>query len=501
MGHQRSCIILIWIFCLLPVAYAAEVPKEVISMFQSETKVVPLTLEEALKAAMLNNFDVQLARYDRAISDTALYNALSIYDTVLSLDARYTHDELEKVTTLAGGVTEDYEIGINIAKNLPTGTDVELDYGFIRERTDSAFVQINPSEESYWKISFTQPLLKNILGGNDRGEITITKIDMDNFRNETLDSIEHSLSEVELAYWQLLLRERLVEIRNQMVQKAEEFYDIVAAKEEIGSAELSDLYAARANVKLRKSELRVEKAKLHAAQNKLKLLINNNAIGTNVYLRPTDTIEITEDEIPFISAVKEAFEGRRDYRRAMKDIEAKKIKVRMKANEMWPQLDLEGSFRMNGVRRSFWGSLEDTIEETNTEYYAGVTFSFPIEGRKAKSALEKAKYEKAKALLMLKRTEKEIVSEIDSNVKIVNAYRQRAEEYAKIADLQKLKLEEEQKKYRYGRSSSDLIIRFQEDYLNAVIARGDVLFAYAQALINLYLSQDTYLVKRDLTVQ
>ncbi|MEA3305993.1 MAG: hypothetical protein U9R52_04180, partial [Candidatus Omnitrophota bacterium] len=59
-------------------------------------KVLRLRLKDVLDIAIINNFDIRLAKYDRAIKDTDIGDALSIYDTVLELEAEYTHDALEK---------------------------------------------------------------------------------------------------------------------------------------------------------------------------------------------------------------------------------------------------------------------------------------------------------------------------------------------------------------------------------------------------------------------
>ena len=471
---------------------------ELLAQTEKEPGVLYLTLKDVLGVAILNNFDIQLAKYDRAIKDTDIDDTLSIYDTVLSLDAEYTHNRLETSSIIAGTVSEDYEVGLNLSKKLKTGTDVDIDYKFLRDRSDSAFITLNPSEESYLKFTFTQPILRNILGMNDWGDVKITKIEVNNFASETLDKIEKSLLEVEKAYWELLLKEKFVAVREDMQKKAQEFFDVVGKKEEIGSAELTDLYAARANLKVRKSELVVEESNLKTAQNKLKLLINNKEANSSIYISPVDMVDISVEDISLVPALKAAFANRRDYRRAMNDIKAKDIRLAMKKNERWPQLDLTGSFKMNGVRRSLASSIEDTLSEENIEYYAGVAFSFPLEAREEKSAQKKAELEKAKALVNLKKIEKTIVSEIDSKAKTVNAYRQRANEFMEVAELQKYKLQEEVKKYRYGRSDSDRIIRFQEDYLNAQIAAGVAILDYIEALIDLYLNQNLYLAKRDL---
>jgi len=461
--------------------------------------VLYLSLEDALAIAVINNFDIQLASYDRAIEETRLDDAFSIYDTTLEVSAEYGHDEIEQSSVFAGKVSEDYEVGLSASKKLATGTDAEVEYIFKRNRTDSSYVELNPYESSELKFTFTQPLMRNILGINDAGDIKTVRIEVDNFRSETLDGIEGNIADVECAYWELALKRGLLDIRRRMYERAKEFYEIVEENEKIGSAELTDLYAAKANLKLRGSELIVEESKVRAAENTLKLLMNNKETYLREGIFPTGTVDISGGDIGLARAMKTAFDNRRDYRRAMGDIESKEITLKMKRNETWPQLDLEGSFKMNAIGRSMGGSFSDMLKEDNAEYFAGMTFSFPLEAREATSAYDKAKLEKAKALLNLKKTEKTIAADIDTKVRMVNALREKAGELLEVSELQRYKMREETTKYRYGRSDSDRIIRFQEDYLNAEIAKNTAALDYMEALIELYLAQNIYLNERNLS--
>ncbi|MBL7069465.1 MAG: TolC family protein [Candidatus Omnitrophica bacterium] len=235
-----------------------------------------------------------------------------------------------------------------------------------------------------------------------------------------------------------------------------------------------------------------------AALNELRLLINHPKIDK--YILPIEVLGIADNEISFIESLKVAFENRRDYERAKKTIKAKKIKFNMKRNERWPQLDFEGSLKLNGVERLYKDAAADAFTHENPEYYAKMTFSFPFEDREAKSAYNKSKYEKAKALIDFKKVEKTIVTEIDDIARKVNVYKDKAMQSIRIEELQKKKLEEEERQFRYGRSDSDRIIRFQEDLLIAKLRALDSLNAYKDFLIDLYLTQDTYLDKKGLTV-
>jgi len=460
--------------------------------------IIYLSLKEALELALINNFDVQFALYDRLIKDADIDEAKSVYDTVLKLNADYTYDRKEQASSLFGTSSHTGQAGMKLTKKLITGTDVSIDFQNIRESSDSAFSTLNPSYESYTEIKFTQPLLRNFFGMNDWADVKIARIDVRNFSLETLDKIETNLADVEEAYWDLVLSVELVDVEKEMYEKAKEFYEISRKKKKLGTSEITDLLAAEANMATRKTELIIEENTLKTAMNKLRLLINYpNATG----ILPISTIGITGANVTLLESLKISFEKRRDYKRAKNEIKAKRIKFNMKRNDRWPQLDFEGSLKLNGIERKVKDSMADAFTRENPEYNARVTFSIPLENRSERSAYNKAKHEKAKALLNLKKMEKVILADIDDAVRDVNVNKIKAEERLKIESLQKRKLEEELKQFGFGRSDSDRVIRFQEDLLRAKRLALNALKDYKDSLIELYLKEGIFLEKRGLTVE
>jgi len=460
---------------------------------------ISLSLNEVLGIALLNNFDVQLAFYDRYINQQDIDEAKSIYDTVLKLTADYEYDKSAKPTTILGSVSHTGSVGAEVSKKFITGTDVTVSYDLTRESTDSAFATLNPYYESELAVTFTQPLLRNFFGMEDWGNVRITKIDVKNYSSEVLDRIEKHLADVEIAFWDVVVALKLVEIGEDMYKQANEFYEINIRKSKLGTSEPTDLFAAEANRELRASELELERNNLRNAIGALKLLINHP--NTQKDILPVAALDIEETIFSLIPSLKTAFVNRRDYKRAKNAIKAKKIKFDMKRNARWPQLDLEGSLKLNGVDRMPKGAADDSFSDKNPDYYGKATFSFPFEDRSARSEYNKAKGEKAKALISLKKTEKAIVREVDDSVRKVNVYRERVNKNRIVEEIQKKKLNEEMTQFGYGRSDSDRIIRFQEDYLNAMVRTLRSIREYKRALIELYLTEDTFLTRRGLAVK
>jgi len=464
-----------------------------------ETERVYLSLHEALSIAVINNFDVQLNLYDRWIKDTEIDKARSIYDTLLELTGDYEYDKSKKPTIILGKASHTGSAGAKLTKKLITGTDITIDWQNQRMSTDSVFTSINPYYESSLEMKFTQPLLKNFFGMNDWGEVRITKIDVYNFNLETLDRIEGNLADVEKAYWDVLLAKQLVEVGGDMHDRAFEFYEINKRKKDLGTAELTDILDAEANMRSRESDLAIDENTLKTVINRLKLLLNYPQEAGDI--APVETVEFSVRRADLHESLKKAFENRRDYKRAKKDIKAKKINFNLKRNARWPELDFEGSLKLNGLGPIYKSATAKVFTDENPVYKASVTFTLPFEDGLGRSEYDAAKYEKAKALVAFKKTERTIVTEIDEMVRKVNLNRDTAELRINIEDLQKRKLEEETKQFGIGRSDSDRIIRFQEDLLRARILALRALRDYKDSLIDLYVAENTYLDRRRLTVK
>jgi len=458
-----------------------------------------MSLHEALSLAVVNNFDVQLNLYDRYIKDTDVDLASSVFDTELTVTGDYEYNKSKPPTPLFGQTTHTGTAGATLTKKLITGTGISLGFNNQRISTDSAFAFLNPYYESTVEMKFTQPLLKNFFGMNDWGGVRITKIDVYNFNLETLDRIETDLAGVEKAYWEAKTAAGLVEAAKAMLERAEEFYEINKKKKRLGTSEITDLLAAEANMETRKTELAIEVDKYKTAVNKLKLLINHPATGADIL--PRDDIEFKAKREDFLENLKLAIANRRDYERARKDVKAKNLNLNLKRNARWPELDFEGSLTLNGLDGVYKSAAATAFTEENPVYKATLTFTLPFEDGRGRSEYDAARYEKLKALLTLKKVEKTIVTEIDDATRKLNLSRDTAENRLKIEALQKKKLEEEMRQFGIGRSDSDRIVRFQEDFLRARKLALNALKDYKEALVDLYLAQNVYLDERGLTLR
>lgn len=480
--NLRALTIIVFILCFS--FYMA-------SYAQGGLKEVFLSLQEVTHLALENNFDIQLAKYDAYIKQNDLLSAESIFDTIISGKVAYKDDQSKPASTIAGtkALTNEYEL--NVEKKLPTGTTVETGLSQERSWTNSAFAAANPSHNIEAKVGLTQELGKNFFGLIDRGNIKITKLDIDNAVYTSLEKIENFLAQAQKAYWDLILKEEELRIEEEMLEKAEDLLILHAEKEELGLVEQPQILASGANLKQRESEVILAQNALKVSQNDLIYKLNLNP--EEVVVRPKEGLIVNSDKPDYIASLKAAVQLRRDYLKEKNEAESRNIKLAVKENSLWPEINLELTFSRNGLEKEYKEAFGNIANQDNPQYYAGITFSFALENREARSGFNKAKLEKAKQILKLKSVERRIVvdvkDKVDTLLALLNAHKNTED----VARLQEDKLKAEERRFRSGRSDTDTLIRYQEDLLRARLALAKARYSVKVAQINLALAENSLL--------
>jgi len=452
-----------------------------------------LSLEEVSRLALENNFDIQIAKFDAKIARTRNQEAVSLYDTYLNAQVDYHKNKSKSSSAFAGNktITNDYNIGVS--KKLPTGTTVTVDQTNNRTWSDSAYVTTNPSHDSSLGLTIDQELGKNFFGIQDRGNIKITQLDVQNSEYVSLDKIEKSLFDVQVAYWDVALAQEILRIENEVLAQAKKLYDTNQKKINDGLIEQPEFIASETNYKQKLIDVSIAKNTLETKKNILKILLNISDDMSDVL--PSQELSIQDKQETLEKSLRKAFSQRRDYSQALNTIKMKKINLSMKNNNAWPEINLKASMVRNGLGDHFKQSVTNITQENNPDFLASLSVSFPLENRSAKAQLKKAEYEKAQALLSLKLLERTIMISIVDQVRECNILRENAKGQKEIADLETKKFFELQKIFNYGRSDIDTLIRYQREASLAHQKAALAAFNYHVTLIKLRLAEGDLLTE------
>lgn len=492
MKHNKWALFFLFAFAIAAPAAAEDASSLSVSVSVPQKDSRRIGLDEVTRRALENCLDVQIAKYDVYIKRQDLRKVTSMFDTFLSMEGKYTKDALAPATTLLAARSEEKSYTAAVSKKFGSGTTLTVGANDTRLDSTSTLLNTNPYHQALLSAGLSQPLGKNFFGMADRAAVKISKIDIENAEYTTLDTIEGLLYRVQVAYWNLVLKKEEMGIKKEMLEEAVRLYDIYKEKLDLGTAETGAVLAMDANEKSRRSDYLTAELSFEQAKNDLLFLINEDDLS--ITLDPVDSL----DEAPLLDAdvygaLREAVSRRRDYKRLLKMLDASGIDLAVKQNALWPEIDLDVSYARNGISAKFSSALGGISRRNDPELVVAVSVEMPWENNSARSELKKTELAKAQLLLSLKRTERFILKEVVNKVKEIRSLKEQVEINGSICRLQRKKLDEEMKKLRYGRSSSDLIIRYEDDLLSARLVYANSLFARRRSLIDLKLVENSLL--------
>jgi outer membrane protein TolC len=324
----------------------------------SNDNTLPLSLNDAIRRALEQNNDIEVARQDVRFAETQLRALEGIYDPVLNFNPQLTNTVEAQQSTL-GGATDtgtvsrtDLQLNNSAVKLFRTGGgQYEFFFNNLRRTTSSTFNQINPVYSGSLGVQFTQPLLRNRSIDNNRRQIRIQKKRLEqtdaDFRRRTIEII----NSVQNAYWNLVfaLRNQQNQIAN--LNLARENFRRIEAQIAAGAAAPFSRAEVETELSSRESDLLVSVQQVGIAENTLKQLILRDPQNQEWHSQivPTDnpTFDTTPVNLP--DALTEARANRPELKRLDLQQEINRVDIQYFRNQTRPQIDLVGTVATTGL--------------------------------------------------------------------------------------------------------------------------------------------------------
>jgi outer membrane protein TolC len=245
---------------------------------------------------------------------------------------------------------------------------------------------------------------------------------------------------------------------------------------------------------------------LETDQNTLKSLITDNYSQWHaVDVQPTETLAAPLQLFDLQDSWGRGMTERPDLLQARLNVQQAGIQLKFSLNQLFPQLDVVGTYGWNGVGSAPSGVYDETFGEVrsgNAPYYSyGAQLSIPLSNQSARNQYKSGKATLQQVVLQLKQFEQNVMVEIDNAVKTaqsdyesVDATRQ-ARVYAEEA------LEAEQKTYTVGKATTFEVLTYQN---SLTAARGQEIRAlanYEESLANLAEQEGSTLDKLGINIE
>ena len=328
-----------------------------------------LSLNDAIKKALENNNDIEVARDDVRFAETQLRSLEGIFDPIFSIVPTIDKRVIPVQNIFAGGgaagtlSNTTLTLSPAITKQFGRGGgNYQLQFSNSRTKTTATNSTLNPFYSTNLSLALTQPLWRNRPIDNNRRQIRIQRKRLEqsdaDFRLRTINTI----TLVQQAYWELVfaLRDQQNQIENLNLTR-ENLRNVDA---QIAAGAKAPLERAEVQTELasRETALLTAVQTVSIAENNLKQLIFKDRSNTewSSQVVPSDSPSFNDSSpVNLEDALKEAQENRPELRRLRLQADINHIDLQFFKNQTKPQMDLEATIATTGLA----GSAASTIPE------------------------------------------------------------------------------------------------------------------------------------------
>jgi outer membrane protein TolC len=454
--------------------------------------------------ALAHNFDVKIARLNPEIQQHNLsatygaYEPTSTFDAVRSFSAApVALNNLGEPVTGPTSYGDTFTPGVTGI--LPTGLSYNLGGNLAGLKETGMTESVNASTS----LQLLQPLLRNAWIDNPRETIQVNKKLLKISKLAVTQQIITTLTSVELAYDNLIVAQEQVKVYQQAAQLAQRLVDESKLRVVAGSQARLDEEQAESQLSSSQADLiGSQGAFLTQEYTLMNLLSDKLSEWEEVQIKPTENLMVVSDSFDLHSSWGRGLSQRPDLLQARENLERQGIVLKYLRNQIYPELDLVGSYAFTGTGPGYNEALEGIQKANSPAWTFGAQLTLPLGGNHtARETYRSNKAQKEQLVLQLKQLEQNIMVQIAVSVEQAKTRFAQVDATRQSRLFAEAALEAEQKKLDNGRSTSFVVVQLQRDLTTARLAELAAVSQYNQALAQLALNEGTTLERDHLSLE
>jgi len=474
-----------------------------------------MSLDDCIQEALQHNLDVQIERYAPQISLYTLRSGYGGYDPTFDFTATHqrndTGPEFQNGLPVPASTSDQNTFTPDLSGSLPWGMTYDFNGTIQNTRNLNFTVNTNllatstnyQASSGSASLTLTQPLLKNFWIDNSRLTIKLAKNQLKSDEQGLRLQLITSITAVENAYYELIYAQENVNVQREALILAQTQLDQDRQRVQIGTKAQLDVQQDESQVASSKANLIGALYTLANDQNTLKnLLTDQYARWHDTDIQPTETI--TNAPLQLFDLQDSWTKGmteRPDLLQKRLLVERQGIQLKFDYNQLYPELNLTGSYGYNGQGAQYNDVFTQVGNEDRPFYSYGAELKVPLSNVGARNTYKADKVTLQQLLLKLKQFEQNVLVDIDNAVKQAQSDYQSVEASRQARIYAEAALDAEQKKYAVGKSTTFNVLGLQ----NTLTAdRGTEirdLANYYEDLANLAQKEGSTLERRHINVE
>jgi outer membrane protein len=461
-----------------------------------------MSLQDCFTEALKHNLDVQIQVYAPKLSLYDLYSAYGGYDPTFNISGKHNANVTPgggfnqfSTNPIPARITKSDSFNSGIGGTLPFGLQYDFS-GSIADTTSTA----NPESTSGdINLTMTQPLLKNFWIDGNRLGISVAKNRLKYSEQSLRQQIITTVTAVENAYYELIYARENLKVQQEALDLAQKQLDDDKQRVQVGSLAPLDVQQDEAQVALSRANLIAAQFTLANDQNTLKILLTDNyAQWHDVDITPSAPMEAVRQIFDVQDSWSKGLTQRPDIIQSRLDVEQQGFNLKYSFNQIFPELDLTGSYGFNGQGKEYHDAFAQ-INQGNAPFYSyGAQLSVPLSNVKARNSYKSNKATEQQILLKLKQLEQNVMVGIDNAVKQAQSAWESVQATHEGRIYAEAALDAEQRKYNVGKSTTFTVLQLQNKLTSARSSEIRSLADYNEALANLAQQEGNTLQRRQI---
>jgi outer membrane protein len=466
-----------------------------------------MSLSDCIQTALAHNFDVQIERYDPQISLYNLDAAYGGYDPTLNLSGQHDFDVQPSGALASDNIpipattskADTFSSGIN--GSLPWG----LQYDFSGNVSGTMFPSSTNSPQTSSGsigVTLTQPLLKNFWIDNTRLTIRVAKNRLQYSEQGLRLQIITSVTAVANAYYELIYAQDNVKVQQEALELAQTQLDQDKQRVEIGTLAQLSVQSDESQVAQSKANLIAAQSTLETDQNALKNLVTDDySKWHDTDIQPSETLTAPMQLFDLQDSWNKGMTERPDLLQARLNVEQQGIQLKFYRNQLFPELNLTGTYGYNGAGQEFNDTFNE-FNEGNAPFYSyGAQLSVPLSNIGPRNQYKSTKVTLQQIVLQLKQLEQNVMVEIDNAVKQAQSDYQSVDATRQARIYAEAALDAEQKTYAVGKATTFEVLQYQSSLTNARGQEIRALANYEEDLANLAAQEGSTLERNGINLE
>jgi outer membrane protein TolC len=486
-----------------------------LAAFASATNNAPrrdLDLKEFLQLVLERNESLQVRLLEVKIAQRRLQGEKGIFEPELLLGYDHVRNQRENTAEQrrsSGVAVFEEENNIytsGIEQLVPIGGKIRLGYTMRDLRNNlqdpplgTIFTNFPGREyQSFFGVSLTQPLLKNAWFSSTLANIRLAALLGDVAFQEYRRQLMILVTTAEASYWNLFLEQEQVRFLTESVRLAEDLVKDTEERARIGSGSELEVMEARAAAALRRTKLAEAEQKYFETSAQLSGLMSEVVTDTMPLVRATDLPD-AQPPPKFAESAEAAIGMNPDYLAQLSKLRQENVRLAYAKNQRLPQLDLKGSYGLNGLGPDVGSSWDDIEQNDFPSWSVGVELRIPLGGGiRSKNEVAAAKMRKEQGLLQLKEIENQILNSVTTTLRKLRTSQDSVGDYERIVTFNQSLLETERKRLEAGTIGSRRVLEIDAALFESRNAVVEAKVLRERARLELELVQGTVLRDRAL---